>query len=692
MRVREGIAAAGALCYDGGMKRKLLLAALLGLSAAAPAAADRADLDPLSMRWTFGAHEPYTMYRRVGRHCTGGIDGNAKWVKPWLDWWDAEAPALMEELGFNWLHGRFYKGMGWEEEKKDFPNVRKFVRNCHAHGVHALAYVQFSTLYPEPMKREVPGLEDWAQVGPTGERNTYYGQYFRWMPCVTCDDWVAYVKRMCTIALAEGGFDGVMFDNVFSFACYCPRCERAFRDYVQAIPDKAARFGFDDLSHVVQPRGVPRSGEVRDPVQQAWYRWRTERMARVLGELRAHIKSVKPDAVVSGNPHPYRYAPDELARERGLDMYAMDRAFDLIIMQSDNFPEVTKEGMVINRVRDLKMAQARGKVLVALCDSDAKVTEARERNYLLPLMEDAMFGGVPTDRTIVSPRRVPGFVDRGVVARRRPQLAKFNALLADRRAAFAAPTHGPVKLFVPSSALMFSPAAHLALAAAEEILLRNRVPWNYAVSRADEAFRAPADCEVLVLPGTSCLSDAEIGGVLAYARKGGRLVVTGEAGRYDEWNAERFTSPLMDELKAHPDLYPGAVLRAAPDALPSARLGWVSRVAAPADGGAALAADLARTGWRAPVQVVGAPPHVFAEYKRTAKGYAVHLLNYDPSVPVSGARLVAPGAARATFTEPFGAEPGARPVADGALPDFSQYALVEVELGGAGAPSAPAGH
>lgn len=33
-------------------------------------------LDPLEMRWTFGAHEPYTMYRRVGRHCTGGSIGN----------------------------------------------------------------------------------------------------------------------------------------------------------------------------------------------------------------------------------------------------------------------------------------------------------------------------------------------------------------------------------------------------------------------------------------------------------------------------------------------------------------------------------------------------------------------------------------------------------------------------------------
>ena len=81
-------------------------------------------IDPTTTRWTFGAHEPYTMYRRVGTRCTGGIDGNAQWVREWLDWFDANAPAKMEELGLNFLHSRFYKGMGWEVEKKDFPNVR----------------------------------------------------------------------------------------------------------------------------------------------------------------------------------------------------------------------------------------------------------------------------------------------------------------------------------------------------------------------------------------------------------------------------------------------------------------------------------------------------------------------------------------------------------------------------------------
>ena len=174
--------------------------AMLATVAALPALIASAEIDPLTTRWTFGAHEPYTMYRRVGKSCTGSIDGNALWVKDWLDWFDEHAPEKMEEVGLNFLHSRFYKGMGWEMEKGDFPNVQKFVRNCHAHGVKTLAYVQFCTLYPEFMRKEIPSIDDWATVDWQGNKNLWGGQYFRWAPCLNCREWEEYIKRMCTFS------------------------------------------------------------------------------------------------------------------------------------------------------------------------------------------------------------------------------------------------------------------------------------------------------------------------------------------------------------------------------------------------------------------------------------------------------------------------------------------------------------
>ena len=650
------------------------------LAAGIAFAAYGAELDPIEMRWTFGAHEPYTMYRRVGRHCTGGIDGNAKWLKPWMDWFDAESPALMEELGLNWLHCRFYKGMGWEEEKKDFPNVKRFVDNCHRHGIHALAYVQFATLYPETMKREVANLDEWAQVDADGRHSTYYNSYFRWLPCVTCDEWVEYQKKICTIALAEGGFDGIMFDNAWAQPCYCKRCESRFHAYLVKLDNPAERFGFDDLSFIVQPRPAAEdlAGEIRDPVVQIWLRWRQATLEDVFARLRTHIKSVKPDAVVCANPQPFR--SEEPFIRYSLNLHRIVKSLDLVLLQSDNFPEVTASGEIRNRVRDLKICRELGKPVVALCDSDAKLTEERERHYLLPLMEDLIWGGVPTDRTILSPKPMPGFVDKGMIERRRPQLVAFNGFARAHRGELAAPSYLPVRLLWTPDVIGFSQESHLGLAAAEEIMLRNQVPFGYVIAENGRELAIPNDCQVLVVANQLCLSEAQIAAIVAYAKRGGKLVVTGDSGRYDEWNAQRLENPLKPQLAGLPNV----VLRDEADKLPYANLGWVYEIAAPKDGCAALMADIAKTGYNPPVRVVGAPQYVFAEFKRTEKGFVVFLLNYNPDVEVKDVLLKVPTGSRVRFETMLDDESKAKtlePATGGAvpLPTFRRAVIVNVE-------------
>ena len=653
------------------------LFATFALLAAAAGAAD-VEIDPLTTRWTFGAHEPYTMYRRVGKHCTGGIDGNAQWVKPWLDWFDDNAPTVMEELGLNFLHSRFYKGMGWEVEKKDFPNVQKFVRNCHAHGVRALAYVQFNTLYPEVMRREIPNIDDWASIDYMGRKNLYggyNGQYFRWAPCLTCPEWEAYIKRMCTIALTDGGFDGIMFDNVFDYPCYCARCQKAFRAYLAKIKNPVERFGFDDLSFMELPRfemSRLHHLDVKEPVLQAWALWRCDTMNGLLQRFRAHIKRVKPDAIVSGNPSPYRSRARFI--ERAQNMAELCKAFDFIIMQNANFPGLIANGTVMNRVRDLKYAQDMGQRIVALCDTDTKIIPEREAKFLLPLVEDIVFGGIPTDRTIISPAPEPGFINREAFNRRKPLHETFNRFVAAHREALGAPTIHSVRIFYPEREILFSETTHMGVAAAEEIFLRNRVPYGYLVAYPDAPVTVPDGTEVIVVPGLVSLSDAQIEALVAWAKKGGRLVVTGDAGRYDDWNAQRFENTFLPQLKGLPNV----VVRACADEIKGAVLNWRYTVPPPKDGGRALMADLAKVGWRAPVRFEGLPPHVFAEYRLMANGsLAVHLVNYDPDHPATNARVVQGG--KVTFEEPFGADASVRTLPEGAtIPPFKFYALLTV--------------
>ena len=594
-----------------------------------------AGLEPLTTRWTFGAHEPYPMYRRMGKKSTGGIEGSAKWLKDWLDWWDAKSPETMRELGLNGLHSRFYKGMGWEEEKKDFPNVQRFVRNCHANGVTALAYVQFSTLYFEPMLAEIPDLDTWAQVDEHGEKRFWNGYYFRWMPCVTSEDWQSYIEKILTIALTDGGFDGIMFDNVFVWPCYCERCERKFAAHLASLPDPASRFGFSSVRGIRQPRPNERT-DAKDPVYQEWLRWRIGQLNGGMTRFRKKIKSVKPDAIVSANAHPFRSFTN--ASRFSLEMISFGEYMDLFMMQSDSFPNYEKKtGVVINRVRDLKIASDLGKPIVALCDANAGQYDIDESEYMRPLVEDLIWKGIPTDRTVMSPKRMPGFIDRAQVEARKPKLAELNALASKFRAELTAPSYRPVRILYPATALMFSKAANDGVTAVEEILLRNHVPYGYVFAQEADAPPIPADCEVLIVANQEWLSDAQIAAIGDYARRGGHVVVTGESGLWDERGAQRFENPLRAALAG----IGTAVWRDRPDSV-CGSLGWRYRVEPPKDGGRALMADLKNTGWTPKVRIEGAPQSVFVEIKRMPKGCAVLFMNYNPKEPVSGAQVVTP--------------------------------------------------
>ncbi|MDZ7619214.1 MAG: hypothetical protein U1E05_19625, partial [Patescibacteria group bacterium] len=469
----------------------------------APGAKIPVDLNPLDCRWTFGNHEPISMYRRIGNPSTGGIDGGALWLEDWHRWFDSEdSPRLMQELGLNIIHCRFYKGMGWQFESKDFPNVKRFVENCHAHGVRVLAYVQFSTLYYETMQAEVPDLADWVALDENGRKRTYFSSYFRWLPCINAPGFEPYLTRMVKIALTEGGFDGIMFDNCFAPACYCPRCVALFREYLAREPNPEQAFGIPTVEHVLPPPPM-KHGELRDPIGQRWQAFRCERMTGLFRRLYEAGKACKPSAIMSGNIAAIRRA--DMAGSIAVVTTDMQNCFDLFVSQSGNEPGV-QDGYIINRVREMKLAQAVNTHVLALSDSDAGISQDAESKYVLNLMENAVFGGIPIDRTVL--RADPNMVSRELVEFRRPLLKKFNAAIEAGRAGLELPSYQPVRLLYSRESEMLSERAHRAVLMAEEILLRNHVPFGLLPTEAGKELRIPADCEVLLVCDQTCLSDA----------------------------------------------------------------------------------------------------------------------------------------------------------------------------------------
>lgn len=657
------------------MRKRVLVvfAALPGIVPELPAA-----LDPLSMRWTFGNHEPVAMYRRIGGRTTGGIEGGALWLKDWHRWYDEKAPETMERLGLNWIHSRFFKGLGWKEESKDFPAVKKFVSNCHAHGVKTLAYVQFASLYHEKFALEVPDLADWAAYDAKGNHLCWHGQPFRWIPCTTSRPFGDYLKRMIAIALTEGGFDGVMLDNVSSVPqCHCGRCRRLFQDHLRKIPDFGERFGYESVDGLDAPPKTDPRGEEMDPLVQEWNRWQAGNLTALVRELGAHTRSVKAGAIFSGNITDLRRR--DAFRSLCLDVPAVAPLFDLVLGQNGNVPSV-KGGFVVNRVRDLKLASALGVVDLSLCDGDAGIAREDERYYLLPLLEDAVWGGVPTDRTVMTPVRGKGYVDMDLFAARKPVLDKFNSFLAENRESFASPAYAPLALWYAADGMNVSDANWSGVMCAEEILLRKHVPYRLLVSRADAPPAIPEGCDTVLVAGQKCLSDKEIAVLKAWSVVGGRLVVTGCSGDSDESNRQRWRNPFADFPRRK-----GFVRRAEPDVCAVESGIWQYRVAPPEDGGKRLMADLAEVGFASAVSVPSLPEQVLAEMKKTSVGYAVHFLDYDPSTPVSGAALRVPGGSKVLFRGMDGRCIELRESGGAVgLPDFEEYSLAEVFPAGTG--------
>lgn len=659
----------------------LTLFCMTALVGGMPPEAAQIDFEPLDCRWTFGNHEPISMYRRVGGRTTGGMEGSARWLDEWHHWFDSEAcTRTMQELGLNMLHCRFYKGLGWEFEKKDFPNVKEFVANCHKHGIRALAYVQFATLYYEVMQNEVPDLADWAAVDENGRKRTYGTSYFRWMPCINAPGFEPYLKKVVKIALTEGGFDGIMFDNCFAPACYCPRCAALFRDYLAKEPNLESRFGIPTAAHVLPPPPPAKNafGEVRDPICQRWLEFRCERMTALFRRLYLAGKACRPSAIMTGNVANLRRA--NMAYTTALNVPDQGDNFDILVSQSGNEPGVEGDH-IINRVREFKLAQAMGSRILALSDADAGISSRAQAKYVLALVEDAVFGGIPTDRTVMKPD--PQMVSRELIGARKPVLDRFNAMVQSGREGLQRSTYAPVKVLYSRESVMFSEQSYRAIVGAEEILLRNHVPYGLLPTVAGRELSPPDDCEVLLVNDQRCLSDGQVDALLRFAKAGGRLIVTGESGLYDEHYAQRKTWPF-DQLRESK----GVVCRREVDPLPSIEGGWTIKVGAPRDGGRRLLGDLASV-WTPAIRVT-APPVVFAEVKRSPTGATVHLINYASEPVAEGVRLELgeawPAIGSCTFAAPMeGREPAAMPISTPVsgrrsitLPAFVDYAAIEL--------------
>ena len=500
---------------------------------------------PSRFFWTFGNHEPLSMYRRIGRNSTGGVPGGARWLADWHHWYDGEECAeTMANAGLNILHCRCYKGLGWEEEKKDFPNVVSFARACRKRGITVLAYVQYASVYPEIMRREIPNLIDWCQLDQNGKPQIYMDSYWRWIPCPNRPGFMDYMDGILRRIVGSGEFDGVMFDNTINYPCYCPECRAKFSKWIEK-----KNFDFLDPRFVELPpcdRAAERIGsktEIMDPVVMEYIRFRHATAVDAFKRFRELIKSIDPNCIISANV-------PLMPRGENLVFYnvpTMELAplLDVTLSQTGNEPFWNGQDTCVTQQHEIKFANALHVRAVPLNDGDAGNAAAAGGAYSGPLCESLFGNSVPVDRIIMKPLR-GGALNRERIAARKPVIAKLREFAEKYESILELPEYAPVGLLYSEDSCTFSRKAVEGYYLCEESLLRNHLPYRMIPVLGDRIDEDElAACSVLILPNANCLSDKVVSAIRNFK---GRLILAGdENGLNDENYRQRAELPFAGE-------------------------------------------------------------------------------------------------------------------------------------------------
>ena len=500
----------------------------LGISLAG-ATASSASQGPWARRGVIdagGTHEPYIFVVR-----RGGQNLDARQVSEY-----EQSEELIQKLhtqGVEVFHTHLYKGFGMAAESADMEDTRRAVAIAHGLGMKVDTYIQWNTMMYETFFAEEPRATNWIQRDVAGLPILLpygYQQSFRYRPCFSNQEYLDYLKKVVRYAIEEVKTDFIHFDNFDLNAepdsCHCPWCVKGFRKFLQAKysdQKRRERFGFENVSFVNPPqwnRDNPAGGMeiIYDPAIQEWVDFRCQEMADALQQIAGYAKSLNPEVAIEINPggidgqnRPWTSAVDHARLLRFTECFWSEE---------DDLPAYLADGRLVSKIRTYKLARTYKNVLLTYT-ADNKV---------------AMAEGLAFNQT-------PGFVGSNPL---QPETLRYIDFYRKHQDLYQGSEDlTPVAVFRSYASLTYNNAAvQLSAILVEQALIQSRVPFALIF---DEHLRSLADYKVLILPNSECLSDEQISLIRRYVEQGGGLVVTEEAGLYDEWRRVRI-KPGLSEL------------------------------------------------------------------------------------------------------------------------------------------------
>ena len=448
---------------------------------------------------------------------------------------------IKAQLAAGVKYGRlhFYKGFGIAYERTEIDKSIAMAEFMHRHGMKVSIYVA-GTMFVESFYREVPEAAGWEQRDQNG-RPVYYSdtQTYRHFACPNEPKYREYIKKVLRIGLEEVKADQIFFDNVFlqpePKSCRCPRCQKAFKDFLRArYPAREAvfrRFGYPDVDYLVvndwdvfnRPEDVT---EVNDPVLQEWTRFRAETLARTCGEYYDFIKRINPNVAVGFNLKGL-YGLNRIWRNavwQPLFAGTMDFSpFDVGGMNAHLDP---KSGAVITEIRSFKMARTLGYSYETGGDA----------------LEFAAFMAFNPQK------KIEGYGYQGSPNHSRGEERCFSAeaeFFREYSDRYFSETRNVADVAVlrtwPSMAYSIV-STLVPTILVEQTLIQHKVPFDLIF---DEQMDRIGQYKAVVLPGQESLSDRWAGKLAEYVRAGGTLVFTDNTADYNDWRERRRMNPLL---------------------------------------------------------------------------------------------------------------------------------------------------
>ena len=471
-------------------------------------------------------HEPLIFWRRTGR-----INVNS--ANDWEAFHSEESVKQLRAMGLSMLRLYFHKGFGFEIEQENREKARDYIKLCHKHGLKVQTYIAFQSAVSETTRAEAYDYDDWIMRDEHGQPlNLWFNhQNFRNLPCLNRDGFWENLKKATYASIVECRADAIGYDNVSwsvePVVCLCDVCKKEFVLFIKSryptSADAIDRFGHDKLDNIEPPRWNYYANhlnltEITQPVIQEWIEFKTATLHKRIKQMYDYCKSLNPDVLVEINA--CMQTGQNCAFHMGIYENDLSDGCDAFWNEVDPFPGY-RDGKLLHKARVYKTIGAMGKIVFTGHGYGGVNPNANE--YLLALSEGMAF----QKGTINCIHLIDTYK---VVKKENPlHMPLLNFSKANRKLYNAKPV-AFAHIYESRSSLVYSNfESHYANILMNQVLLRQKIPYSviHSLDNIDK-------CKVIILPGMSCLSMAEIDKIVAYVENGGGLVLTGKAGDYNE--------------------------------------------------------------------------------------------------------------------------------------------------------------